>query len=739
MRISFKVLFAGLMLAGKSAVAQTPVTFSVDLAPAGRQPISPLIYGTNQPQQVADNYGSVRQGGNRITGYNWENNASNAGQDYFNQSDDYACSTAGLSSTDCAVPGRAVSSFVQSVQARPGRPAALPTLQMAGYVAADKNNTSVSAAETAPSARWQPALPRKPGGSFAYPPNLTDNAVYMDEEVRFLTSTFGTAAGGGVPGYFLDNEPGLWASTHPRIHPAAVGAAELWMKSRDLAAAVKDVDPSAQVFGGVFYGFGEYLNQQNAPDWGTEGAGYPWYVDYFLAKMQAASTTAGRRLLDVLDVHWYPEASGLDNGSPVRIVGNNVSDGVRQARLQAPRTLWQAGYGETSWIAQYYSQFLPLLPRLQSAISTRYPGTKLSISEYCYGGCGDISGGLAQADVLGIFGKTGVYNANWWDDCGGGSRSYISPAFRLYTNYDGQNARFGSTSVATTTSDVASTSVYAAIEGSSEARLTLVLLNKSSQPVAGTLRVSGGPAYAAARAWGFDQASPALVAQAAPVLDADGRGFGYALPALSATTIELTAAALPLPVVLVEFTGQAQPDGSNRLRWHTASESGAAAFEVQRSADGRAFQLLLRVPATNTPMPRAYEARDAYPPAGELGGALTYYRLRLLDQDGRATFSAPVALARAAGPVATFSLTALPNPAAGVPVTLAVQNPAPAQPAQLRLTDALGRPVLSRDVALSAGESRLPLPEATGYRPGLYLLTLRRADGTVARQKLAVR
>lgn len=719
------------------AAAQLPVTFTINTAPAGRLAISPLIYGTNQPQQAADNYGSMRQGGNRTTSYNWENNASNAGQDYINQSDDYLCYLAGLSNSSCAVAGQVVASFVQSVQARPGSPAALPTLQMAGYVAADKNNTSVGVAETAPSARWKSVVARKPGGNFAYPPNLTDNAVYMDEEVHFLTYTFGTAASGGVPGYFLDNEPALWPSTHPRIRPTAVGAAELWMKSRDLAAAVKDVDPSAQVFGGVFYGFAEYLNEQSAPDWGSEGAGYPWYVDYYLAKMQAASTTAGRRLLDVLDVHWYPEATGLDNGNAVRITGDNVSAGVQQARMQAPRTLWQAGYSETSWIAQYFSQFLPLLPSLKNSLTTRYPGTKLSISEYCYGGCGDISGGLAQADVLGIFGKTGVYNADWWDDCGAGARSYISPAFRLYTNYDGLNAHFGSTSVAATTADVANTSVYAAIQGSSANVLTLVVLNKSSQAVQGTFALGGGTQYATARAWGFDQTSPALVARSAPTLNPGGTSFSYTVPALSATTIELKTSN-PLPVTLLEFTGQAQPDGATLLRWRTATEANTAAFEVQRSPNGREFSPVFRVPATNTATAHTYSASDAAP-AGGSSALLTYYRLRVLDKDGSTAFSPVLAVSRPAGNAPVLTLAALPNPApAGTAVQLAVQNAGPAQTARLHLTDALGRVVLNRAVTLPTGAVFLPLPEAATWPHGLYLLTLRGIDGATARQKLAL-
>ena len=53
--------------------------------------ISPFIYGTNAPdwQRDAALYALTRSGGNRLTAYNWENNASNAGTDYLNQNDGF--------------------------------------------------------------------------------------------------------------------------------------------------------------------------------------------------------------------------------------------------------------------------------------------------------------------------------------------------------------------------------------------------------------------------------------------------------------------------------------------------------------------------------------------------------------------------------------------------------------------------------------------------------------------------
>src|SRR5690606_19768606 len=170
-------------------------------------------------------------------------------------------------------------------------------------------------------------------------------------------------------------------------------------------SAVKDVDPSAQIFGPALYGFAAYNDFQAAPDWGNFSGQYSWYIDYYLGQMKSASESQGRRLLDVLDLHWYPEATG-----DLRITdGNANSRNDKIARLQAPRTLWDPGYQENSWIATWFADDLPLIPRLQSSIDAYYPGTKLAFTEFNYGGNGDITGGVALADVLGIFGKYDVY------------------------------------------------------------------------------------------------------------------------------------------------------------------------------------------------------------------------------------------------------------------------------------------------------------------------------------------
>jgi hypothetical protein len=549
--------------------AQLNVSFSIN-ATTGRAPISPLIYGTNQILSSTDRYKSLRMGGNRITGLNWENNASNAGSDYFHQSDSYLCGN--LSAADCNIPGKVYTEFYKSAQVN-AIPNALTTLQMAGYVAADKNGI-VTEAETAPSARWKQVVFKK-NSAFALSPNTTDNYVYMDELVNYLKTNLGTASAGGMKGYFLDNEPALWPSTHPRIHPSKPTAVELWTKSRDLSIAIKDVDVSAEIFGGVFYGFGAYLNLQDAPDWSSQKGSFAWYIDYFLAKMKGASDVNGRRLLDVLDLHWYPEAIG-DN----RITNSDANTANdKAARIQAPRTLWDADYKENSWIATYFSNFLPLIPVVQNSISAYYPNTKLSFSEYCYGGCNDYSGGIAQADVLGIFGKYGVYNANFWDVCGGPS-SYVSAGFKIFTNYNGSGGSFGDTKVTASMSDKANASIYASINGVNENNLHVVVINKSGQSINGSFNINSGVAYTVGSVWGFDQNNAAITSRAG-ISSITGNTFNYVLPPYSVYHIVLSAAVSGTTTVVVR--AKSINTGSN-MRIEIMDQASATAGTVIQSA-----------------------------------------------------------------------------------------------------------------------------------------------------------
>ena len=92
-----------------------------------RKEISPLIYGVNQYTSPLKDVraNAVRQGGNRMTAYNWETNASNAGSDWKHSSD------TNLSESDD--PADCVQVLSKDAE-KYGVGYKLTTLQLAGYV-----------------------------------------------------------------------------------------------------------------------------------------------------------------------------------------------------------------------------------------------------------------------------------------------------------------------------------------------------------------------------------------------------------------------------------------------------------------------------------------------------------------------------------------------------------------------------------------------------------------------------
>ncbi len=515
-----KIFLAFLLITSVSIYGQT-YNFNISVTDSLRE-ISPYIYGTNQSGEDVNNT-FFRIGGNRLTGYNWENNASHAGTDYYNSSDNYLPWVMGIES-ESNVPASVMISHHENSLSQGAN--SLVTLQMAGYVAKDKDGT-VTEGQTAPSSRWNQAVSAK-GSDFSLNPDLTDNYVYMDELVNKLVNEFGYAGSEtGIFAYCLDNEPALWPSTHPRLHPAQATCNEVVNNGIELSMAVKNVDAGAKIFGPVFYGFSAYYNLQDAPDWPTVSnkKGYDWFIDYYLDEFKKAETAQGKRLLDVLDLHWYPEAKG-DNR-----ISDNTSNSENDvaARLQAPRSLWDNNYTENSWIGQWFSDYLPLLPKVKQSIDKYYPGTKIAITEFTYGGEDNISGAITTADVLGIFGKYDVYAASFW--AGNENSSYIYEGYKIFRNYDGNKSVFGNLYVPSVTSDSVNSSVYSSIS-SLDNKFHIIAINKSSETATANFNINQSSQIFDGKVWCLD-GTQSSIRQLPDAVNITDNSFSYQLPALS--------------------------------------------------------------------------------------------------------------------------------------------------------------------------------------------------------------
>ncbi len=487
-------------------------------------PISPLIYGVNGNATACADVnlrpGVCRLGGNRWTAYNWENNASNAGVDYCSENDGYLDAS--------STPAKPV---VDAIAAAASRGAAtLVTVPILDYVAADKNGGSAPPACSGDvrksganylTTRFVANHPTK-GSALSLSPDPNDNAVYQDEFVAFLKSKAGTAR----VLFSLDNEPDLWSDSHPALQPTALTYAKLLERNIASAKAVRSVWPEAEITGPASYGFNGYVNLQNAPDAAQNGE----FLDYYLAKMKLASDANGGRLLDYLDLHWYSEAQGGGNA----VMGSNTSFAVVEARVQAPRSLWDASYTEDSWIATYTGAPIRLIGWVNDKIKKNYPGTKLAFTEWNYGGGQHISGGIAAADVLGIFGKEGVQLATEWRMQA--DETFIEGAFRVYRNYDGQGASFGDTSISANSSDVSKVSVYASLDAAAPGKIVIVAINRSNSLQKAGLTVASSVQATRADVYALSGGNPIPVA-GTPLMPVAANAFLVALPAYSVSVI----------------------------------------------------------------------------------------------------------------------------------------------------------------------------------------------------------
>jgi mannan endo-1,4-beta-mannosidase len=518
------------------------VTIQIDTE-KGRQPISPWIYGQNHlavnsgtyANMIQSGISSLRLGGNRMTGYNWEIDASNAGSDYIHSSDKW------INGSPVNFPdGLAGTVFGLSDATKAlGQ---MPTIQlpMAGYVVADALG-AVATSEVAPSARWKKVLFKKPG-TLSTTPDLTDNFVYMDEFVNAIVQSKGTAGAGNPRAYCLDNEPLLWKGTHPRIAPNTLNIPSFLDSSAALAKVIRETDPGAEIQGPEFYGFGPMLDFTNVATYTPYKAKYNWGVAAYLGEMKARSDLAGKKLLDVFTFHWYPE----NKGGGVRIVFGgdaNITAAVAEARMQAPRSLWDSTYTQTqedSWPSDVYNPQV-ILPRVQKSIDQYYPGTKIGITEYYYGGTSHISGGIAQADFYGIMGAHGVHVTNLHTDM----KPYLVAATKLYRNYNGSGGTFGDISVKTTNPDRTGLSVWSSIL-SADSSMHIVAINKKSIVASVTFQIGGANNYASGSVFGFDEAS-SEIKELSAVQGLPGKSFTYSIPPLSVLHFVLKNST-PVPV-----------------------------------------------------------------------------------------------------------------------------------------------------------------------------------------------
>ena len=140
-----------------------------------------------------------------------------------------------------------------------------------------------------------------------------------------------------------------------------------------------------------------------------------------------------------------------------------------------------------------------------------------------------------MADVLGIFGKYGLYMSNYWGDDG----SFVSAAYKIYRNYDCNNSTFGDIRVEAQMSDKQNSSIYASLSDVNDLRLHLIVINKNfDYSINGVFSIDSLTSYISARVWAFDSNSP-NISEITSVEQISNNSFSYNIGPLTVCHIIL--------------------------------------------------------------------------------------------------------------------------------------------------------------------------------------------------------
>lgn len=437
-----EVLIDKVMFTKSRPVVQAARTaeLSIDCGAAPKR-ISPYIYGiAYSPSKNANppdsykwklNPSGRRWGGNASTRFNWKlGNAWNTGFDWYFENINYS-----------ADPKYSYMNFLEENQAHDAQTALV--MPMIGWVARDTTSYSFSVVQHGPQKAADPY--RKDAGNGVL---MDGSHIKADPQrtsipappafIKEWVSTIRTAEQGKNRRniYILDNEPMLWNTTHRDVHPEPATYDELLDRTIRYATAIREGDPDARIAGPALWGWTAYfysakdLAEGSPKNSDRRAHGDMPLLAWYLQKLNEHEKKTGTRMLDLVDVHIYPQAK-INEGP-----AGEVSPGDAAKRVRGTRALWDPSYVDESWIAEP----VRLLPRLQAWIDEYYPGRSIQLGEYNFGGDRHISGGIAQAEAMGRFAEYGVFSAFMWMFPSNESPVYWG--FRAYRNYDGQGGRF---------------------------------------------------------------------------------------------------------------------------------------------------------------------------------------------------------------------------------------------------------------------------------------------------------
>ena len=174
-----------------------------------------------------------------------------------------------------------------------------------------------------------------------------------------------------------------------------------------------------------------------------------------------------------------------------------------------------------------------------------------------------------------------------------------------------------------------------------------------------------------------------------------------------------------LPVTLLNFSA-AYRNGVTVLNWETENEVNFSHYEVERKTESGADYIIVDSKQANGNAGRsAYSSSDNI---SSLTDAVVYYRLRMVDVDGKFKYSNVIMVRKEKKTITGISLS--PNPVISTANATVRFEAASNAVVNLRVMDMAGRQVLAQQNNVTGGTNSIQVNNLNRLQPGLYIIQL---------------
>jgi hypothetical protein len=255
----------------------------------------------------------------------------------------------------------------------------------------------------------------------------------------------------------MDNEPEIWSGTHDDIMPSQIPAADFMTNYFAVAKLARQKFPEIKLAAPITANEWQWYKYANE-NLKIDGQYYCW-LEYFLKSVADEQKRSGVRLLDMVDIHWYPTESNAEQAvQSHRIFFDENYEYPGANGLKTISGSWDGTKNKeyifkriNDWLTQYFGAD---------------HGITLGLSEFGSGTSDPDVNSVLYGSMIGTFANNGVELFTPWT-----WQTGMWETLHLYSRYS------RTTKVKATSTDETKVSSYTSINASEDS-LTLMLVNR---------------------------------------------------------------------------------------------------------------------------------------------------------------------------------------------------------------------------------------------------------------------